>query len=138
MNRPAVFFALAFVACNALGVCTPDVVTWTPTPTLQWDAVAAANLAGYKVYDNVSGVLVLRATVPCESWLEDPDLLISRVYCRGVDLPYPVQRATDVQSDALNFCVKAYTTANVESVDCSNVVSVCMPQVWPGRPWPYS
>lgn len=103
----------------------------TPTPTVKWDPVADANLEGYRLYDDVGGLLVLKRVIPCVEWI-DEETLQSRFYCPGVEIDYPVQRATDATFEFVNWCVKAYKTSGVESVECSNVESICMPPIWNG------
>lgn len=122
--------ALLLAACTPLPTCAavPVPPCASPTPTLGWDRVAdgpGAVVAGYRLYSRpVGGTFALAATLPC--WTDDD----GSKRCRGVDIPYPVQRVTAVDLDAVEWTVRAYDTEGDASPADSNVVSVCMPHVW--------
>lgn len=141
----AVVVLLALVMCapRVQGACTPLPTCWdvawaspcaTPTPTIKWDAVGGLpEVVGYRLYEDINGVLVLRASFPREG-IYDEDGLFCGWFQRGVNADVALPRYVDYELADTKWCVKAYTLAGNESVACSAPVNVCMPPVWqPGE-----
>jgi hypothetical protein len=119
--------AALLIACTPLPTCTVPVTVSpcaTPTPCFQWNPVADADLAGYKVY--VDGVLLV--TLPCEWFDADENGIPDTRFCRGADAPIPLQRYCPACQPFFSYTVtvKAYDTANNESLLFSNPDSACM------------
>mgnify|MGYP001264817265 CR=1 FL=1 len=107
--------------------CTP-LTTYTPTPVVTWDQVLDASLAGYTLYYREPGGTFQRLVdFPCEWYDMDEDGRADTRFCRGADLGAPLQRycPSCVPFTAYEFAVKAKNLAGLESLEFSNVVSVC-------------
>jgi hypothetical protein len=123
---------LLSIACTPLPTCTfwsdgtPQVSPCaTPTPVLQWDQVADADLSGYRVYADGNQFLDL----PCEFFDDDEDPLTPPIrFCRGAEFPIPLQRycGSCLPFFSYSITVKAYDAAGNESTMFSNAVDVCM------------
>jgi len=126
---------LAAVACTPIRTCTgpADTGCATPTPVLQWDAVADLGLAGYRLFRDGAAL----ADVPCWYLDTDADGVPDQRICPGADFGIPVQRyCADCQPFvSYNFQVKAYTIGGHASADLSNVVPVCFSRIC-ARPGP--
>lgn len=132
----AIGISLMMSSSRLLGqTCNPDLVLFTPTPTLKWDAVVDTNIYAYTLYYRYPGG-TLQKVIDLPYWLDADGI---RRY-RGIDSSLAVQRYfregtayTDLQT--LEFCIKALNNDFLPSTDCSNIISVCMPQIWqPGTP----
>ena len=77
-------------------------------PCVSWDAVDAPDLAGYKLFRDLDGGATL----------------IECLESQGAWTTACLRRTTCI--DGPEVCVKAYTTAGLESVECSNAV-----EMWP-------
>jgi hypothetical protein len=100
-----------------------------PTPVLTWDLLpASSNVLGYSLwYRFPGGTFQKIVDFPCVNHLED-GVLIEKI-CRGGNLGDPVQRHRTDEGIEVEFCVDAWNTFG-RSPSCSNVIRVCMPQVW--------
>lgn len=109
-------------------VCTPDLANYTPTPVITWDKVTDDRVASIRLYYRLPPATAYSplATLPC--WPEDDGARS----CRGGAFGYPVQRATTLELQTVEICARAVTATGIESTTCSNVLSLCMPQVWHG------
>jgi hypothetical protein len=128
--------AVLLVSCvGARAACVPDTVTWTPTPTLQWDPVPDADLAGYRVYwRDGFGPFAVLVTLPCQPILDDDGATVVGRYCPGTDAPIALQRYISLEFENVEIVVRAYDTADNISANDSNNVFVCLPHIWiPGE-----
>jgi hypothetical protein len=138
MIRPTLWLVAAVLVLTAkAATCTPDLATYTPTPTLKWDQVTVAPgsvLVGYKLFWRFpGGTFQFLVDLPC--WTEEDG---SRNCPGGALIPdLAVQRFVVGQLETIEFALKAYDTRGGVSVDFSNAVSICMPEIYPGRPAPY-
>jgi len=110
-------------------VCTP-LTTFTPTPTLKWDASAASDIGGHFLYRCPdSGPCVPIATLPCE-WSVSEDDGVPFRFCRGADLDIAVQKYGDFPANTTQtFRVAPYdVSGNVQPV-LSSSVTICMSPV---------
>lgn len=122
--------------------CVPDVVSWTPTPVAEWvqDYPAGgggyAPTAGYRVYWQRTGDTSWRGSTDWPAFHGDAEQ--GPIY-PGISLGFPLQRAypTNVQAEEIRMVVKAVSAANVESAP-SEIITICAPKVYPGRPAPYN
>jgi len=123
---------LAAVSCVPLPTCTPALIAAgtpcaTPTPTLIWDQVPDADLAGHDLYErDPGGTWNLVATIPCD-WTEDDGPGTGTRICRGINIDDAVQRYCSwcAPNTLHEFSVLAYDTAGNRSTSFSNVVSIC-------------
>lgn len=128
--------ALALAAAFPLGAraqaCTPDLVNFTPTPTLGWDA-AEGQVDGYTLYWAwTGGSICCYAQLPCQIIPNDDSGGTYKI-CPGVDYSVAPQKYTNTKLEELSFFVKAYN-ASGESPEYSNEVRICMPDLkwwWP-------
>jgi hypothetical protein len=122
---------VAAVSCVPLPICLDNgnvSPCATPTPTLMWDQVPDADLAGYDIAEGEpGGPLLLIQTIPCDTELESPGVLV----CRGSTISLAIQRVcTWCEPNTLHeFSVVAYDTAGNRSLQPSNIVSVCFSPV---------
>jgi len=127
--------------------CLPDLQAFTPTPTIAWDRVSYCfrytddplwtidcDLGAYRIMMRRGpfGAWTLAYDSPCFWYVAPGEEPLHQ--CNAYAVP---QRFTDDPLEEVDWCVKAVNAYGVESVDCSNVVDVCMPEVWPGPPAPY-
>lgn len=123
---------LAAVSCMPLPICVDNgnvSPCATPTPTISWDQVADADLAGYSLYfrDTGMGGWSFLADIPC-SWADlDEDGTLEFRFCLGADMSIPLQRYCPMCGpyQSYEFAVKAFDAAYNLSVDYSNSVEVC-------------
>lgn len=101
-------------------VCTADLVTYTPTPTLRWDAAQYAQ--GYNVYYRQNGdtAWTLGLHLPCD---------VESLQCVGDSLDVPIQRIPVSEGILYDFAVKAFNIYG-ESQNFSTPISLCPPHIW--------
>lgn len=134
-----IFVCLLALATRPAPCCEPELVTHTPSPTVMWDAVTDTDLAGYKLYYRMTGgVFQLACDLPAERWVEYDEwgnVIGPRVNWRGVDFAVGVQKCLDgYELENLEWAVKAYDEAVNISDNFSNIVTICMPEIWtPGE-----
>lgn len=140
----AVAMTAAF-ACQPVPTCSdpgtiPGYECATPTPTLRWDYSESwqNDLVAYRVYYRSpleQWSLDRSWTVGC--WIyEDTDTgAFSRAYCYGRDLDVPVQRNVERDLTDVEYAVTAIDRWGVESLNKSNSVYVCQPELWRGGPY---
>lgn len=127
----AALLLLASVSCIPLPTCTEPVTVTpcaTPTPTLAWDQVPDADLAGHDLYEREPGApFQLMVRIPCEWEDVDENGTGDVRYCKGIDLDAAVQRYCPwcTPYTLHEFAVTAYDTAGNSSPAFSNVVSIC-------------
>jgi hypothetical protein len=92
-----------------------------------------AIVAGFKLFWRYpGGVFQLLIDLPC--WTDDGGAKA----CWGTSAPYAVpQRGFNIQLEDVEFAVKTYDTQGDVSDNFSNVISACMPPIYPGRPVAY-
>lgn len=129
--------SVVLAACVPLPTCSATVPPpcATPTPVVAWDQVADADLAGYEVDYRTTGTQTFTklADLPCQMWIDDDG--VNFRYCPGQDGGFPFQRFPLTPLASYDFCVRAYDTAGNRSIDCSNIITICMPDVWTGGPY---
>ena len=138
---------LAATVCVPLPTCSPARPTncASPTPTVAWDQVQDADLAGYKLYYRATSTSpwVLLGTIACQ-WDDFTSSTLAATpalyrFCQGAELDVPMQRFCPLCSSmqSYDFAVKAIDNAGNLSASYSTPVSVCFPPTWAGRgtPW---
>ena len=122
---------LASIACTPLPICVDNgnvSPCATPTPTFQWDQVADLDLAKYQLYYNEpGGVPQLLVEFPCEWHDLDMDGTFETRFCRGADIPIPMQRYCPSCQPLIDyeFRVKACDLAGNCSAAFSNMDHAC-------------
>lgn len=141
---------LLAVACSPLPTCTEPITVSpcaSPTPMLAWDKFSNSNLSGYDLYYRESGgAFQLLKKLPCQ-WLDlDADGSYETRFCRGVNLPIPLQRVCPscLPFNEYEFAITAYDfdggtlagQSNVETVCfspiCTNTAATCPNGICPG------
>lgn len=128
------------LSCVPLPTCgiPPVSPCATPTPTISWDQITNADLAGYDVYEREPGApFQFLVRLPCE-WNDlDMNGTAESRFCRGPDLGAALQRYCPwcAPYTLHEFAVIAYDTAGNQSQNFSNVLSVCFSPIC-ARPGP--
>jgi len=133
--------AAGFVGTSEAAVVSP---CGTPTPTIAHNQNTETTLSGYTLYYNVPGGVPQKLIdFDCEHYDLDGDGSQETRFCRCADMGCPVQRYCPncAPLNPYEFSVKAYADptsgGRVWSAAFSNVVTICMPPIYPGRPAVY-
>lgn len=111
-------FTMINLLLSAFLVCIwPDPGT-TNCPTIRWDPIE--NVSGHTIYWRIVGNQVWNKTfVVCREGV-----------CPGRDPDLPLVRYIDQPAgEIIELCVRANTSFG-ESINCSNIISLCWPEVW--------
>jgi hypothetical protein len=118
--------------------CDPDLIIYTPTPTLSWDYSTPELISGFHLYwrhqNDISWALLIE--LPC-TWNLDEETLVNTQFCPGLNLPYPVQRPDimDEEQESMDqFAVSAYVitedgASQLEGPLTELDTGICMPTV---------
>jgi len=121
-TQPAGAYALTLSVPPA---CATD-DAYTTTPVLSWD-LPTGNYAGLRIYWRRPGEQFTRAQSWDEACFIDEDNV---QHCRGGNYGTPAQRFLDIEFEQLEFAVKTYIDTDIESANFSNIVTICMPDIW--------
>lgn len=121
--------------------CVPDLLTYTPTPVVSWERVSwcslpssdpkwapDCDLGAYRVYRRDWPDTTWRPVedVPCYWYVDE----LSEGPLRECKTQHVPQRWTNDELVDADYCVRAVDSAGVESAECSNVVTICLPELW--------
>jgi hypothetical protein len=122
--------ALASVSLARAGACTPDLTTYTPTPTLSWSQIDHTNTAGFRVYWKRAEDTLWRGSIDLPAW---PGDATSTPVWPGITESWPLQRLvpTSEQGLLIDVRVVAYSATKVEGVP-TTILRLCMPAIWTG------
>jgi hypothetical protein len=132
-RSPALLIALASISLARAGACTPDLTTYTPTPTLSWTQSDHSGTAGFRVYWKRAEDTTWRGSIDIPVWPGDENSL---PVWPGITEPFPLQRLVPTSEQLLLVDVRvvAYDSAKVEGTP-STILRLCMPQIWTGGPY---
>ena len=129
----ALIVALASITGARAASCTPDLTTYTATPTLSWSQSIHTNTAGFRVYWKRAEDTLWRGSIDIPAWLGDAT---SSPVWPGITEPWPLQRLipTSEQRLLVDVQVVAYDSAKKEGTP-STILRICMPQIWTSGPY---
>jgi hypothetical protein len=124
-------FVATTLASHALALeCSPNLATYTPTPTVNWTQLSHVNTAGFRVYWKRAEDALWRGSVTLPATPAGGAL---PEFWPGQSLPFPVQRLVPVTEQRLiiDIMVVSYSNLGIESPP-SSILRMCMPEIWTG------
>ena len=109
---------------SPLTACSPDVVTFSPTPILVWDLNVEENIDGYTAYCKAPGGVYQKVVDrPCEFDEEGIKQCPSYIATQKYNMCMAEWMLWD-------WCIKAYNTLGNHSAECSTEITICNSHIW--------